>query len=103
LAHVVGNQVSQSYNDSTYFDRRRSVMAAWAGFCEGAQTPREPADPGAPVNVAAVRTSVGLSQQQFAARYSFSLDEIQAWESGQAEPNGIATAYLRMIAGMQSA
>lgn len=38
LAHTVGNQASQSYNQTTLFDLRRPVMSAWAKYVCGTDT-----------------------------------------------------------------
>lgn len=35
LAHTQSNKVIAAYARTTYFDRRRHLMEAWAAFCEG--------------------------------------------------------------------
>jgi integrase len=39
LAHSVGSAVTKAYRRTDLFDRRRALMAAWAGFCAGQEQP----------------------------------------------------------------
>ena len=50
-----------------------------------------------PVDVKAIRESLGLSQAQFAARYSFSPRTLQQWEQCRAKPDTATRAYLTVI------
>ncbi len=50
------------------------------------------------VDVRKLRTRMGLSQTQFAARFGFSLDSIQNWEQGHRQPEGPARILLAVIA-----
>ena len=52
----------------------------------------------APVDVKAIRSALGLSQEQFARRYALDLDAVQNWEQGRCMPDKPAQAYLRAIA-----
>jgi integrase len=36
LAHQVADRVTRAYRRTTFFDRRRELMAAWAEYCSGA-------------------------------------------------------------------
>jgi putative transcriptional regulator len=45
-----------------------------------------------------IRRALGLSQENFAARYHIPLDTIRDWEQGRAEPDQAARAYLTVIA-----
>jgi integrase len=38
LAHTQSNQVIAAYARTTYLDRRRALLAEWAGFCMGRRT-----------------------------------------------------------------
>jgi putative transcriptional regulator len=49
------------------------------------------------VDVKAIRTRLGLSQAEFAARFGFKLDALQNWEQGRRRPEGAARAFLRVI------
>ena len=49
------------------------------------------------VDVKALRTQLGLSQEQFALRYNLALATVQNWEQGRV-PDAAANNYLRVIA-----
>src|SRR5437879_5736898 len=49
-------------------------------------------------DVRKLRTKLGLSQTQFAAKFGFSLDSIQNWEQGHRQPEGPARTLLTVIA-----
>jgi putative transcriptional regulator len=46
-----------------------------------------------------IRRALGLSQEQFAARFQIPLGTLRDWEQGVSEPDQTARAYLRAIAG----
>jgi len=49
------------------------------------------------VDVRAVRTNLGLTQQAFAARYGFSINTLRNWEQGTRQPEGPTRACLLVI------
>jgi putative transcriptional regulator len=49
-------------------------------------------------NGRALRRRLGLSQQQFAARYGFSVETIRNYEQGHRCPTGPARVLLKVIA-----
>lgn len=51
-----------------------------------------------PDDVRAIRQRLGLSQEQFAARFGFSVETIRNYEQGHRRPTGPARALLRVIA-----
>ncbi|MFM2059391.1 MAG: hypothetical protein RLY71_3776 [Pseudomonadota bacterium] len=51
----------------------------------------------APVDVAAVRARLGLTQAQFAARFGFSVATLRHWERGDRKPNSTALVLLNVI------
>ena len=51
-----------------------------------------------PVDVRTIRTTLGLSQEQFALRFNLDLATVQGWEQGRHVPDRPAQAYLRAIA-----
>jgi putative transcriptional regulator len=51
-----------------------------------------------PRNVKALRDRLGLSQQQFADRYGFSVETIRNYEQGHRRPAGPARVLLEIIA-----
>src|SRR5208282_2041376 len=46
-----------------------------------------------------IRHALGLTQEQFAARFQIPLGALRDWEQGVAEPDQAARAYLKAIAG----
>jgi putative transcriptional regulator len=50
-----------------------------------------------------LRRALGLTQEEFAARYYLPLGTLRDWEQGVCEPDQAARAYLRAIAGDPSA
>jgi putative transcriptional regulator len=49
-------------------------------------------------SVKALRARLGLSQQQFADRYGFSVETIRNYEQGHRQPTGPARVLLQVIA-----
>lgn len=48
--------------------------------------------------VKTLRRALGLTQEEFAARYQIPLGTLRDWEQGRTEPDQPARAYLRVIA-----
>ncbi|HZZ22383.1 MAG TPA: helix-turn-helix domain-containing protein [Roseiarcus sp.] len=46
-----------------------------------------------------IRRALGLTQEEFAARYQIPLGTLRDWEQGAKQPDHAARAYLRAIAG----
>ena len=46
-----------------------------------------------------LRRALGLTQEQFAARFHIPVGTLRDWEQGRAEPDQTARAYLKVIAG----
>ena len=46
-----------------------------------------------------LRRTLGLTQEEFAARYLIPLGTLRDWEQGRSEPDAPARAYLKAIAG----
>lgn len=46
-----------------------------------------------------LRRALGLTQEEFAARYHIPLGTLRDWEQGRVEPDQTARAYLKAIAG----
>jgi putative transcriptional regulator len=49
------------------------------------------------IDVKAIRQKLGLSQDDFAAYFGFTIDQIKAWEQRRARPLGGLRAYLMLI------
>jgi putative transcriptional regulator len=47
--------------------------------------------------VRVIRRALGLSQEEFAARFHIPLGTLRDWEQGRKEPDTAARAYLRVI------
>lgn len=50
------------------------------------------------IDVRAIRGKLGLSQEDFAAWFGFTLNQIRQWEQGRCRPLGGVRAYLLIIA-----
>ena len=55
--------------------------------------------PPLPDDVRGIRQRLGLSQEQFASRFGFSVETIRNYEQGHRRPTGPARVLLRIIAG----
>lgn len=51
----------------------------------------------AQVDVRAIRRKQGMTQEEFARQYGFSVDTLRHWEQGKRRPEGPARAYLLVI------
>ena len=49
------------------------------------------------IDVRAIRTRLGMTQQEFAGRFGFSVNTLRHWEQGKREPEGPTRAYLLVI------
>jgi putative transcriptional regulator len=61
-------------------------------------TPEELAKARRIPRVKTLRRALGLTQQEFAARYRIPLGTLRDWEQGRSEPDQPARAYLTVIA-----
>ena len=49
------------------------------------------------IDVQAIRKKLGMTQEQFAARFGFSVNTLRHWEQGKRQPEGPTRAYLLVI------
>jgi putative transcriptional regulator len=49
------------------------------------------------IDVRAIRSRLGFTQQEFAARFGFSINTLRHWEQGRRVPEGPTRAYLLVI------
>ncbi|MBF0562720.1 MAG: type II toxin-antitoxin system MqsA family antitoxin [Alphaproteobacteria bacterium] len=70
----------------------REALAHAKGEREGCVA-HAPDDP----DVKSIRTRLGLSQTEFAARFGFDPRAVENWEQGRRRPERPARAYLRVI------
>ena len=53
------------------------------------------------IDVKAVRAKVGMTQEQFAARFGFSTATLRHWERGDRSPRGPALVLLNVLSTIQ--
>ena len=49
------------------------------------------------IDVRAIRGRLGMTQQEFATRFGFSVNTVRHWEQGRRVPEGPTRAYLLVI------
>jgi putative transcriptional regulator len=49
------------------------------------------------IDVKAIRGRLGMTQQEFAERFGFSVNTVRHWEQGRRVPEGPTRAYLMVI------
>jgi putative transcriptional regulator len=49
------------------------------------------------IDIKAIRSRLGMTQQEFANRFDFNINTLRHWEQGRRVPDGTARAYLRVI------
>jgi putative transcriptional regulator len=49
------------------------------------------------IEVRAIRTKLGMTQEEFAARFGFSVNTLRHWEQGKRRPEGPTRADLLVI------
>ena len=50
------------------------------------------------IDVRAIRGKLAMTQEEFAARFGFSVNTLRHWEQGKRQPEGPTRAYLMVIA-----
>jgi putative transcriptional regulator len=81
---------------SSAFESIRQGLKEAVAHARGEATAIKLYEP-APVDVAAVRARLGLTQAQFAARFGFSVATLRHWERGDRRPQGPALVLLNLI------
>jgi putative transcriptional regulator len=61
-------------------------------------TPEQLRDAKRVPRVKTLRRALGLTQEEFAARYQIPIGTLRDWEQGRTEPDQPARAYLKIIA-----
>lgn len=51
------------------------------------------------IDVREIRKKIGMSQDDFAAEFGFTINQIRDWEQGRTRPLGGLRAYLMLIKG----
>jgi len=95
------NQAKSSKLDWSRFDAMTDAQRHRAALDDSDAQPLTPEDfqrmkrtPQAKI----IRRALGLSQEDFAARYQIPLGTLRDWEQGRVEPDQAARAYLKVIA-----
>jgi putative transcriptional regulator len=70
----------------------REAIAHQRGKAKGVRL-YEPVD----IDVQALRKRIGLTQEEFAAKFGISLSTLRHWERGDRKPHGPALVLLRII------
>jgi len=51
----------------------------------------------AEIDVQAIRNKLGMTQEEFAGQFGFSVNTLRHWEQGKRQPEGPTRAYLLVI------
>ena len=51
----------------------------------------------AQIDVKTIRMNLGMTQEEFAGRFGFSVNTLRHWEQGSRQPEGPTRAYLLVI------
>jgi putative transcriptional regulator len=79
-------------------DRVRRGLEQAIAFAEGqADSAKYRVHVPARVDVKAIRTRLGMTQEEFAGRFGFSVNTLRHWEQGTRQPEGATRAYLLVI------
>jgi putative transcriptional regulator len=78
------------------FDRLEEALQEALAIAKGEAHPAKLYVP-PEINVKAIRQKLDLSQDDFAAYFGFTIDQIKAWEQGRSRPLGGLRAYLMLI------
>jgi len=79
------------------FERIRDGLADALDFARGGRADDFRIHIPEVIDVRAIRRTIGLSQQKFAALYGIPAATLREWEQGRRVPDGAARAYLTVI------
>ena len=98
---TVAKKVDKSKTDWTDFDAMTSKERHAAAMTDPDNIPLTEEDAKRMKRVPRAKTlrrALGLSQEEFAARFHIPIGTLRDWEQGRAEPDQAARAYLKVIA-----
>ncbi|MDN5871999.1 MAG: helix-turn-helix domain-containing protein [Nitrococcus sp.] len=78
------------------FDSIKTGLEEAIDHAKGGKTPARIYRP-EPVDVVALRRRLGMTQEQFAARFGVSVATLRHWERGDRVPHGPALVLLNLI------
>lgn len=82
---------------STSFDSIKRGLLEAIEHAEGRAAPQTRIHRPRQVDVKALRSKVGMTQEQFASRFGFSTATLRHWERGDRAPHGPALVLLNVI------
>lgn len=82
---------------SKRFEKIKKGLQQAIAHAEGRPSPRVKIHYLKPVDVKALRIEIGMTQEQFAAKFGVSTATLQHWERGDRSPHGPALVLLNVI------
>lgn len=76
---------------------RKGLEEALDYACGGADESRYRIHVPKQIDVRAIRDKLGMTQEEFAACFGFSVNTLRHWEQGKRQPEGPTRAYLLVI------
>ena len=100
IVEVMSDGTERPFPDTPMRAMTEAEIAAAAAADPDARpmTPEELKNARRVPRVKTLRRALGLTQQEFAARYHIPLGTLRDWEQGRTEPDQPARAYLTVIA-----
>ena len=104
VVQVLPDGSTKPFEDKTDWDRLRAMTdeeitaAAMADPDARPMTPEQLRTARRVPRTKTLRRALGLTQEEFAARYHIPLGTLRDWEQGRCEPDQPARAYLTVIA-----
>ena len=100
VVEVLGDGSERSFPASPMRPMTQAQIAATAAADPDARpmTPEELRSAKRVPRTKSLRRALGLTQEEFAARYRIPLGTLRDWEQGRCEPDQPARAYLAVIA-----
>jgi putative transcriptional regulator len=82
---------------SKQFKKMRQGMLEAMAYSKGKSAPGTRVHHPKPVDVKSLRISIGMTQEQFAAKFGMSTATLRHWERGDRSPQGPALVLLNVI------
>jgi putative transcriptional regulator len=82
---------------SRQFEKIKRGLTEAISHAQGRPSPRMKIHYPKPVDVKALRLEIGMTQEQFAAKFGVSTATLRHWERGDRSPHGPALVLLNVI------
>lgn len=82
---------------SQQFKKMRQGMLESIAYAKGKSAPGTRVHHPKPVDVKSLRISIGMTQEEFAAKFGVSTATLRHWERGDRSPQGPALVLLNVI------